>query len=179
MFKKTVLMATIALAISATAQADYQFEADGAYYRSRIDIGKDDGDVGRLAIGGSFFLNSVDTSKGPLSEAAFLDHASRMSAYYFYTELDDTVEDLDGDEFGIDGRYVLDLDSVPLIFGGAWSLQTPEISDIDFYRLGFGVYVTDTATVLVSYRTSDAEEDGAANIDAGDVDAYELAIEHL
>lgn len=177
MFKKTAIIAGIGLAISTGAQADYRWEVDAAAARTNIDIGRDDGDVDKFAIGGSFFLDNVDTSKGPLSEAAFLDHSSYIGAGYIYTDLDDIVEDLDGDEYGINGRYVLDLDALPLIFEGSWSRQTPDFSDIDSYSLGFGAYVTDTTTVVFTYSTNDVDE--SDDIDPGDVDQYNLAVEHL
>jgi hypothetical protein len=177
MFKKTALVASIALAISATAQADYQFEVDAAVGNTNIDIGRDDGDIVKAAVGGSFFFESVDTSKGPLSEAAFLDHASSVSAAYSYVDADDIVDNLDGDEYGISGRYVLDLDALPLIFEGSWSRRTPDFSDIDYFSLGFGAYITPATTVIFTYRTSDVDDSDL--VDAGDIDIYNLAVEHL
>lgn len=172
MFKKTALIAGIGLAISVGAQADYRFEAQGAAGRTNIDIGRDDGDVDTFAIDGSFFLDSVDTGKGPLSEAAFLDHASSISAAYVYTDLDDIVEDQDGDEYGISGRYVLGLDSIPLIFEGSYSRTEPKFADIDTYSLGFGAYLTDTTTVVLTFANTDIDE-------VGDTDSYNLAARHL
>jgi len=172
MFKKTVLVAGIALAVSATAHADYRWEANAAASRTNIDLGNEDGDVDRFAIGGSFYLDAVDTQKGPLSEAAFLDHASNISAGYVYTDLDDIVEDLDGDEYGISGRYVLDLDSIPLIFEGSYTRSTPDFSDIDTFSVGFGAYLTDTTTLVATFGNIDVDE-------GGDADFYELSLKHL
>ena len=98
MFKKTVLVTSIALAVSAAAQAKeeavvtgdtfvdtYRWEIDGAASRTNIDPGPDDGDVDKFGIGGTFYFNDVDTTKGPRSEAAFLDHASNVSVgLYLY-----------------------------------------------------------------------------------------------
>ena len=172
MFKKTVLVAGVALAVSVSAQADYRWEVDAAAGRTNIDLGPVDGDIDEFAIGGSFFLDSVDTTKGPLSEAAFLDQASNISAVYVYTDLDDIIEDLDGDQYGISGRYVLGLDSIPLIFEGSYSRATPDFSDIDTYTLGFGAYVTDTTTVVATFGNIDVDE-------GGDTDFYELSVKHL
>ena len=190
MFKKTAIVAGIGLALSAGAQAleeamvtgdkfidTYRWEIDGFAARTNIDPGPDDGDVDKYGIGGTFFFHDVDTTKGPRSEAAFLDHASNVSIGYVYTDADDIVEDLDGDEYGISGRYVLGLDSIPLIFEGAWSRQTPDFSDIDFYTLGFGAYLTDTTTVVLSYSTSDVDETN--DIDPGDVDRWEVRAKHM
>lgn len=172
MFKKTVMVAGIALAVSATAHADYRWEVDAAAGRSNIDIGPADGDVDAFGIGGSFYLDPVDTSKGPLTEAAFLDQASNISAAYVYTDLDDIVEDASGDQYLIEGRYVLGLDSIPLIFEGSYSRIEPDFSDIDTYTLGFGAYLTDTTTVVATFGNTDVDE-------GGDTDFYELSVKHL
>jgi hypothetical protein len=172
MFKKTLVVAGIALAVSANAQADYRWEIDGAASRTNVDIGPEDGDIDKFALGGSFFLDAVDTSKGPLSEAAFLDQASSISAGYVYTDLDDIVEDVDGDEYKIGGRYVLGLESIPLIFEGSYSRITPDFSDVDTYTLGFGAYLTDTTTVVATFGNTDVDE-------GGDTDFYELSVKHL
>jgi hypothetical protein len=172
MFKKHLMAAGIALVVSGAAHADYRWEIDATAGRSNIDIGRDDGDVDVFGIGGSFFLDDVDTSKGPLTEAAFLDQASSISAAYIYTDLDDIVDDLDGDEYRIEGRYVLGLDSVPLIFEGSYSRQEPDFSDIDTWTLGFGAYLTDTTTVVATFGNVDVDE-------GGDSDFYELSVRHL
>ena len=177
MFKKLALVAGLSMLLPITAHADYRWQVDGAFSRENIDVGPDDGDVDNYAIGGTFYINEVDTSKGPLGEAAFLDQSSFISAGYLYTDLDDIVEDLDGDTYGINGRYVLPLERFSLIFEAGWERQTPDFSDIDNYSLGFGAYVTPNTTVVLTYRTNDVDDSDV--IDAGDIDAYEIAVEHL
>lgn len=176
MFKKTAIVAGLAMVVSAGAQADYRWQVDGGVGRSNIDVGRDDGDVDRVGLGGRFYFRNVDTSKGPLGEAAFLDQSSSVGAQWVYTDADDVVEDVDSDSYTIDGRYVLQT-SIPLIFEASWSRETPAFSDIDFYRLGFGAYITDTTTLIVSYRTSDVDE--TSEIDPGDIDAYSIDLRHL
>jgi hypothetical protein len=170
MFKKTVLMAGMALAVSAGAQADYQWQVDAAAGRTNLDYDFDDGDIDKFGIGGSFFLDSVDTSKGPLSEAAFLDHASNISLSYVYTDADDLVEDLDGDEYQIDGRYVTD--SAGWIFEGSYDRWEPNNAEVDTWSVGFGKYLTDATTLVVSYAEADADK-------GGDTDGYRASVEHL
>ena len=177
MFKKTVIAGALGLAISATAQADYRWQVDANAGRTNIDIGRDDGDVDQYGVGGRFYFKDVDTSKGPLGEASFLDHSSYVGAGYQYTDLDDIIEDVDGDTYGVGGRYVLPLESIPLIFEADWTRETPDFSDIDFYRIGFGAYITDNTTVVLSYRTSDVDETN--DIDPGDIDAYSIDVKHL
>jgi len=177
MFKKTAIIAGIGLALSATAQADYRWQLDANAGRTNIDVGRDDGDVDQFGVGGRFYFKDVDTGKGPLGEASFLDQSSYVGAGYKYTDLDDIVEDVDGDTYGIGGRYVLPLDSIPLIFEADWTRETPDFSDIDFYRFGFGAYITDNTTIVLSYRTSDVDETN--DIDPGDIDAYSIDLKHL
>jgi hypothetical protein len=170
MFKKTAIVAGVALAISASVQADYRWEVGAAAERTNIDVDFDDGDIDKAAIDGTFYLDSVDTSKGPLSEAAFLDHASNVSLGYVYTDADDIIEDLDGDEYKIDGRYVTD--SAGWIFEGSYQRNEPNDAEIDTYSLGFGKYLTDATTLIVSYAEADVDE-------GGDTDGYQASMEHL
>ena len=99
MFKKTALLTGIGLALSATAHADYRFEVG-----PRI-IG---GDFSGIRIDGTAYLKSVDTSKGPLAEAAFQDHASFVNLNYTdgETDVDGPVDDLESESYGINGRLV-------------------------------------------------------------------------
>ena len=176
MFKKTAIIAALGLALPVAAQADYRWQIDGGIGRTNIDVGRDDGDVDRVGLGGRFYFSEVDTGKGPLGEAAFLDQSSSIGGGWVYTDADDIVEDVDADSYTIDGRFVWDI-GLPLIFEGSWTRETPDFSDVDFYRFGFGAYLTDTTTVVVSYRTSDVDETN--DIDPGDIDAYSIDLRHL
>jgi hypothetical protein len=171
MFKKTALIAGISLALSTTAQADYRWEADASAGLTNWDYGSDDGDVNAFGIGGSFFLESVNTSKGPLGEAAFLDHSSNISLNYVYTDADDIVDNLDGDQYRINGRYVIDAD-IPLIFEGSYQRDEPNDAEVDTYTLGIGAYVTDNTSLVVTYADADVD-------DGGDTDGWQLDLEHM
>lgn len=171
MFKKTALIAGIGLALSATAQADYRWEADA---------GITGGDVDAVTVGGTFYLDSVDTSKGPLSEAAFLDHSSYISAGYNDGKTDGDGRDTEFKDYGIDGRYVTD--------GAGWILDLgyersepdnplagvagPDDFQIDTISIGAGKYLTDSTTLVFTYINADADE-------GGDVDTYKMKLEHL
>lgn len=171
MFKKTALIAGIGLALSATAQADYRWEANAAAGVTNWDYGQDDGDVDTFGVNGSFYFKPVDTSKGPLGEAAFLDHSSSVTLGYVYTDADDIVDDLDGDEYAINGRYVLDAD-IPLIFEGSYLRNEPNDAEVDTYSLGLGAYVTDNTTVVITYADADVD-------DGGDTDGWQAGVEHV
>lgn len=178
MFKKTALVAGIGLAISATAQADYRWEAGGAITG---------GDVSSLGVDGTFYLDRVDDTKGPLGEAAFIDRASSISLGYTDGETDsDDTPDLDISRFAADSR---------LVFGdGGWIVDLgyeygePELADgpnpldteVTVASIGFGKYLFENTTLSVSYIYTDVEVDvdGGSTFE-GDVDSYRADVDHL
>ena len=188
MFKKTALVAGIGLALSVTAQADYRWQLGGDYTMSTIDaevksnIGNRsddlDTDIGRIY--GTWYMENVDTSKGPLSEAAFLDHASNITIFgsdgeVDLSKLDNSLNDEDGQRFGFESRYVAE--------GPGWKLSgwlvdlgynraEPGDAEIDNYNLGIGNYITPNTTVVVNYGNTSVN-------DGGDSDAYSLDLEHM
>ena len=171
MFKKTALIAGIGLALSANAQADYRWEARAAAGVTNWDYNQDDGDVDTFGVNGSFYFRPVNTSKGPLGEAAFLDHSSSVTLGYVYTDADDIVEDLDGDQYAIEGRYVLDAD-IPLIFEGSYQRDEPNNAEVDTYSLGLGAYITDNTSLVITYADADVD-------DGGDTDGWQASVEHV
>ena len=77
-----------ALLLAMTGAQAYQFEVQGQ--SEFIDTTVNDKDfTGGLQ--GTYFLKNVDSSKGPLAEAAFLNQASNVSLAYNYSELDSNV----------------------------------------------------------------------------------------
>ena len=186
MFKKTAIIAGIGLAITSTAQAQveeaivtgdtfvadtYRWEINAAAGVTNWDYGQDDGDVDTFGVNGSFYFKPVNTSKGPLGEAAFLDHSSSVTLGYVYTDADDIVEDLDGDQYAINGRYVLDAD-IPLIFEGSYQRDEPNDAEVDTYTLGLGAYITDNTTLVITYADADVD-------DGGDTDGWQAAVDHV
>jgi hypothetical protein len=192
MFKKTALVAGIGLALSVTAQADYRWELGGDYTAAQTDStlknrntgasqsNNVDSDIGRL--NGTWYMENVDTSKGPLSEAAFLDHASNITVSGSDGEVqlsqvgnNNTLSDEDGQRYGIESRYVAE--------GPGWKLSgwlvdlgynrfEPGDLEINNYNLGIGKYVTPNTTVVVNYGNTSVNN-------GGDVDSYTLDLEHM
>ena len=189
MFKKTALVAGIGLALSATAQADYQWELGGDYTYNKINadvknntvVGNQsediDENIGQLY--GTWYMENVDTSKGPLNEAAFLDHASNITVYATDGEvdlnsIDRDLSDQDGQTYGFDSRYVAE--------GPGWKLSGwlmdlgYEYSDlansVDFYRAGVGKYLTPNTTLVLGYERIDASN-------GGDTNGYDLSLDHF
>jgi len=127
MLKKNIVLATLIMVPTFDAQADFQWQAVGAISRNNIDVGLTDGDVDSAVLGGRYYFEKVDTSHGPLAEAVFNNQASWVGANWVYTDADDLVDDLDSDAFTIEGRYVWQT-SMPLIFEGSWTRETPDFS---------------------------------------------------
>ncbi|MCB1843150.1 MAG: putative porin [Halioglobus sp.] len=163
MFKKTAIVAGLGLALSATAQADYRFQADA---------GISGGDVSSITLGGTAFLMPVDDSKGPLGEAAFIDQASSLSVFYSDGETDvDSANDIELESYGIGGRYVTK-ETGSWIVDLAYTRDEPGGFEVDNYSIGVGKYLWDTTTLVFSYSNSDADA-------GGDVDSYRVDVDHL
>lgn len=169
MFRKTALAAGIGLALSAAAQADYRWEA-GADLTG--------GDVNAIGVGGTFYLDRVDDTRGPLGEAAFIDHASSVSVNYVDGKTDGDGPGIEFKDYGIAGRYVTD--EAGWIFDLGYERNEPDNPldvgpdefEIDTFTAGVGKYLTDTTTLVFSYQNRDAD-------DGGDVDSYRGDIDHL
>jgi hypothetical protein len=192
MFKKTALVAGIALSVSVAAQADYQWELGAGYSTGEFDIGDENPDNDAISGYGSYFINAVDDTKGPLAEAAFLDRASSISIFAENGNIDgDAIDDLGRKNYGMathsvfsDAGWILDAgytrvenDTLRTSLSGgqlpAFPGQRPlDTIDIDQFKLGFGKYLTDRTTLVLSYEYSDIDE-------AGDYSAYRIDLEHL
>jgi len=185
MFKKTALIAGIGLALSATAQADYRWEL-GAGYADGSSDSKFKSDAGGSTsnnnsvdvwdVSGTWYLETVDTSKGPLGEAAFLDHASSLGVFYTDGTVDISDQDNpDGDTYGANFRYVAEgpgwkLSGVIVDLG--YQRSEPGDAEIDTYDVGVGAYVTQNTTVVFNYENIDLNK-------GGDTDGYNVTIEHF
>ena len=166
MFKKTALAAGIGLALSATAQADYRFEADA---------GISGGDISSITLGGTAYLMPVDDTKGPLGEAAFIDQASSLSVFYADGETDvDSANDIDADVGGDVDSYRLDLDHLwifenggGLKLHGAYGVtdidddeEFSDNDDVDVYELDATWYICKNFGIGAGYsNTEDAGEE--------------------
>jgi opacity protein-like surface antigen len=199
MFKKTAIIAGISLAVSAAAQAQqepqktivtgdtlvvdtYRWEIGGAYNYSELDVGPFDIDKWGIDLYGTYFLNDVNTNKGPRSEAAFLDHASSVTLYGGYSELDDVdeleanlggidIDDDDSETYGIGGRYVTK-QTGSWIIEGDWRRTKPAHLEIDTYTIGIGKYITDNTSLVITYADADLDE-------GGDTDGWSAGLEHF
>ena len=184
MFKKTAIIAGIGLALSATAQADYRWELGAGYARGSVDTetkntandqkNSEDSDIGGLE--GTYFLETVDTSKGPLGEAAFLDHASFITLGFSDGEVDlASGGDEDGQTYSFNSRYVAEGPGWKLsgwLVDLVWQRLEPGDQEVDRYGMGIGKYLTPNTTAVVQYRKTNVNN-------GGDVDSWGLELDHF
>lgn len=170
MFKKTVIAAGLGLAISSAAQAEYQWELGANSGTGDIDLGQYSADQDFFGLTGAYYFDRVDTSKGPLAEAAFLDRASNIELDLRTGEVEGDNEDYDVDSYAAGSRLVLG--------EGGWIVDLGarrdeiENTEIDTFSFGGGKYVLENTAVVLSYSNIDEES-------TDDVDEYNLGVEHL
>ncbi|PWB16743.1 carbapenem susceptibility porin CarO [Acinetobacter sp. AM] len=78
-----------ALLLAMTGAQAYQFEVQGQSEYIDASAANDKDFTG--GVQGTYYFKDVDSSKGPLAEAAFLNQASNVSVAYNYAELDADV----------------------------------------------------------------------------------------
>lgn len=173
MFKKALMTGAIGVALSVTAQADYQFEVAGAYATGELTARNGaDADQDLFTLGGTYYLQPVDTSKGPRSEDAFIDRASQVSLVYTFGEVDfDGGGDSDISNLAVSGRYIMK-DSGWLVDLGYQFDDGDDSADSDAYVIKAGKYIADTTTLVAGWAYS--EDD-----DKRESDEYTLELDHL
>ncbi|MEG0482293.1 MAG: porin Omp33-36 [Acinetobacter sp.] len=158
-----------ALLLAMTGAQAYQFEVQGQ--SEYIDTTVNDKDfTGGLQ--GTFYFKDVDSSKGPLAEAAFLNQASNVSLAYNYGELGSNGIDITAHNYGAKAEAYLPTPYLPVYASASYShtildSKNNNASDDqgDRYALEFGALATNNFLVAVGY-TSAADQ---AAIDAFNV----------
>lgn len=138
--KKIILGTAVALLAASSAYAqDYQAELGTAYHNGDS-FGNDfDG----FALNAEVHLDKVNTGKGPLNEAAFLDKSSFVGLSWLTEDFDKGGSN---DTVSLDGRFVTQ-DNV-IIEAGFTDFENGE----DF-SLGLGMYLNETQDVVLTYQT--------------------------
>ena len=155
-----------ALLLAMTGAQAYQFEVQGqAEY---IDTTENDKDfTGGLQ--GTYYLKNVDSTKGPLAEAAFLNQASNVSVAYNYGEVGSQGVDVIAHNYGIKAEAYVPTKVVPVYASASYSHtildaknQNPTSKKLDGngdrYALEVGALPTQNFLVAVGY-TSVADQD--------------------
>ena len=151
-----------ALLLAMTGAQAYQFEVQGqAEY---IDTTANDKDfTGGLQ--GTYYLKNVDSTKGPLAEAAFLNQASNVSVAYNYGEVGSQGVDVIAHNYGIKAEAYVPTKVVPVYASASYShtiLDSKNENNADNngdrYALEVGALPTQNFLVAVGY-TSVADQD--------------------
>lgn len=149
--KKLLLVSALTLVASQAYAQDYQAEIGLAYSDIDIDFGAfGSGSTNATSLYGIAYFSQVDTSKGPLAEADFLDKASGIFASY--TSNDDA-----------ENSKSLALRSV---ISEKWIIEAnyADNGDNDEVGLGFGAYLTEDIDLVGTYTNGDGFDAFGANV---------------
>ncbi len=142
-----------ALLLAMTGAQAYQFEVQGQ--SEYIDTTVNDKDfTGGLQ--GTYYLKNVDSSKGPLAEAAFLNQASNVSLAYNFSQLDAGV---DVHNFGAKAEAYIPTPYVPAYASVSYShtILDGKVGNSDDkgdrYSLEVGALPTQNFLVAVGYTS--------------------------
>ncbi len=154
-----------ALLLAMTGAQAYQVEVQGQ--SEYIDATINDKDF-TGSVAGTYYFKNVDSAKGPLAEAAFLNQASNVSAAYTYGTLDlvDTLGvDLEAQTYGVKGEAYIPTQVVPVYASAAYS-HTKLDADFtggsyenngDRYGLELGAVIAPNFLVAVGYTNAKDE----------------------
>ena len=143
-----------ALLLAMTGAQAYQVEVQGqAEY---IDNTANDNDF-TGAVQGTYYFKNVDSSKGPLAEAAFLNQASNVSAAYSYGEYKEAGDRDAVHAFGVKAEAYVPTKVVPVYASASYNhtiadSKTGYSDDSgDRYALEVGVLAAPNFLVAVGY----------------------------
>ncbi|WP_273777665.1 MULTISPECIES: porin Omp33-36 [unclassified Acinetobacter] len=148
-----------ALLLAMTGAQAYQFEVQGQseYIDNTVNDKNFTG-----AVQGTYYLKNVDTSKGPLAEAAFLNQASNVSLAYNYGEYDEDGADLVSHTYGAKAEAYIPTQVVPVYASASYSHTHNDAKNVlaadaegngDRYALELGAVVVPNFLVAVGYTS--------------------------
>ena len=144
-----------ALLLAMTGAQAYQFEVQGQSEYLDASAANDKDFTGGLQ--GTFYFKDVDSSKGPLAEAAFLNQASNVSVAYNYAELD---ADVVAHNYGAKAEAYVPTKFVPAYASASYShTHTDGKNSVtrddngDRYALELGAVVAPNFLVAVGYTS--------------------------
>lgn len=152
----------LAAAGIATA-GSYQIEAGFGYNDVSFEQGSSDADADGISIGGTFYFTEVDNTKGPLSEAAFIQHASDVSVTHASLDIDDS--DVESTDLSIVTRIVMPSN---ITFTAGYANHDVEqgslSNDTDSFTFGGGYYINDLTELGLTYQTIEVDDNNDADI---------------
>jgi hypothetical protein len=148
-----------ALLLAVTGAQAYQFEVQGQAEYIDNTVNTNDSYTG--AIQGTYYFKNVDASKGPLAEAAFLNHASNVSLAYSYGEYDEDAagQDLVAHTYGAKGEAYIPTSVVPVYASASYNHtildgKNGQANDNgDRYALELGALALPNFLVAVGYTS--------------------------
>lgn len=146
-----------ALLLAMTGAQAYQFEVQGQSEYADTTVNDKDFTGG---VQGTYYFKDVDSSKGPLAEAAFLNQASNVSLAYNYAELSSNGFDVTAHNYGAKAEAYVPTKFVPVYASASYSHtildaknnQTATLEDNgDRYALEVGALAAPNFLVAVGY----------------------------
>ena len=146
-----------ALLLAMTGTQAYQFEVQGQ--SEYVDTTENDKNF-TGAVQGTYYFKNVDSSKGPLAEAAFLNQASNVSLAYNYAELGTDGTDFIAHNYGAKAEAYVPTKFVPAYASASYShTHTDGKNSVtrddngDRYALELGAVVAPNFLVAVGYTS--------------------------
>ncbi|MDQ8936883.1 porin Omp33-36 [Acinetobacter rudis] len=143
-----------ALLVAMTGAQAYQFEVQG---QSEYVDASINGKNFTGGVEGTYYLKDVDSSKGPLAEAAFLNQASSVSAAYNYAELDVKNDSkVKNHSYGLKAEGYVPTKYVPVYASASYNHSVTKQNGYsddngDRYALEVGAVVAPNTLVAVGY----------------------------
>ena len=161
--KKFVIASAIlsALAVTGTANA-YQAEIGASGSWIDPDNGSADGQYG---VNGTYYFKPVQTRNSPLAEAAFLDRASNVDAFYSYNQVESNFQDIENHRYGAGVEVYIPNSN--FYVSGELSRHTQDIDtvlgnydrNVTYYGAEVGYLPTPGLLVAVGLKGYDLEDD--------------------
>ena len=147
-----------ALLLAMTGAQAYQFEVQGQSEYIDASAANDKDFTG--GVQGTYYFKDVDSSKGPLAEAAFLNQASNVSLAYNYAELGSNGFDVTAHNYGAKAEAYVPTKFVPVYASASYShtildSKNNNASDDqgDRYALELGALAAPNFLVAVGYTS--------------------------
>lgn len=148
-----------ALLVAVTGAQAYQFEVQG---QSEYVDASINGKNFTGGVQGTYYLKDVDSSKGPLAEAAFLNQASNVSAAYNYAKFDadnkDAYINADVHSYGLKAEGYIPTKYVPVYASATYNHALTKFQNTedngDSYAVEVGAVVVPNTLVALGYTST-------------------------
>ena len=151
-----------ALLLAMTGAQAYQFEVQG---QSEFIDAKEAHKNFTGAVAGTYYLDNVDSSKGPLAEAAFLNQASNVSAAYNYGEFKATGYPREASQsYGVKGEAYIPTSVVPVYASASYNHTHTDYKGSsakdngDRYALEVGAMIAPNFLIAAGYTSVNTQK---------------------